>query len=111
MGKLPSGGGIKRFKLVLEKVLKMNLGKDSDWQFICDCQELRDCMLHANGRIDLLKNEVNKVNIKRIVSSSKKLDIQSDRITLTDEFLQEVNLVLLRFIERVGDNSFEIENT
>jgi len=102
MGELPYESGIKRFKPVLERVLKMDLGRDSDWQVVCSYQKLRDCLLHANGRIDLLRKGSDSANLERIVSSSTNLDIKSNHIILTDEFLQEVNLVLLSFIERIG---------
>jgi len=46
----------------------MDLEKDTDWQFICDCEKIRDGLLHANGRIDLSED---KAELEKIVSRSK----------------------------------------
>ena len=97
--RLKNKGGINRFRTVFEKALGMDLGKDSDWLFICDCHKVRNCILHANARIDLSKD---KVYLEKIVSDSNGLlKVHLKRIVLTDKFLQEANKVLDRFIAKV----------
>ncbi len=77
----------------------MDLEKDPDWQFICDCEKIRDCLLHANGRVDLSKD---KEYLEKIVfCSNDLLRIDLKRIVITDGFLQEVNKVLYSFLTKV----------
>jgi len=100
--RLKDNGGIKRFKPIFEKGLGMDLEKNPDWDFICDCAKVRNCMLHANRRVDFSKSEKNKVSLEKIVSRSNGLlKIHSQRIVLTDKFLQKVNKVLDSFIAKV----------
>jgi|GraSoiStandDraft_16_1057320.scaffolds.fasta_scaffold4259246_1 hypothetical protein len=77
----------------------MDLEKDTDWQFICDCEKIRDGLLHANGRIDLSED---KADLEKIVSRSKGwLAVNLERIVLTGEFLEKVRDVLNDFIEKI----------
>jgi len=92
-------GSIKRFKNVFKQSLGIDLGKDADWQFIVHCEKIRDCLLHANGRIDLFKDGS---DIRKIIASSNGL-LESDleRIILKREFIVKVNHVLNRFIGKI----------
>jgi len=92
-------GSIKRFKRVFVDCLGIDLEKDLEWKFICDCEKIRDCLLHANGRVDLSKD---KKSLENIVSCSNDLlRIDLKRIVITDRFLEEVNNVLWSFLTRV----------
>ena len=96
---LEDKGSIKRFKPIFVNCLEMDLEKDPDWQFICDCEKIRDCLLHANGRVDLSKD---KEYLEKIVfCSNDLLRIDLKRIVITDGFLQEVNKVLYSFLTKV----------
>jgi len=92
-------GSIKRFKSVFKESLGIDLEKDPDWQFISDCEKSRDCLLHANGRVDLSKN---RAEIEKIVSRSHGLlKVDQQRIVLTGEFIKKVSIVLRNFIAKV----------
>jgi hypothetical protein len=92
-------GSIKRFKDVFKKSLGMDLEKDSDWQFIVRCEKIRNCLLHANGRIDL---STEQSEVRKIISSSNGLlDSDLQRIILKRDFIVKVNYVLNSFIEKV----------
>jgi hypothetical protein len=92
-------GSIKRFKDVFKKSLEMDLEKDSDWQFIVRCEKIRNCLLHANGRIDL---STEQSEVRKIISSSNGLlDSDLQRIILKRDFIVKVNYVLNSFIEKV----------
>jgi hypothetical protein len=92
-------GSITRFRNVFKKSFGMDLAKDSDWQFIVCCEKIRDCLLHANGRIDLSKDE--SVLRKIIASSNGLLESDLERIILKREFIVKVNHVLNSFIEKI----------
>ena len=97
--KVRGNGSIKRFKPILEKGLGLDLKKDSDWDFICECAKVRNCILHANSRIDLSKD---KIYLEKVISESNGLlKIHTKRLVVTDEFLQEVNKVLYSFIAKI----------
>jgi hypothetical protein len=92
-------GSIRRFTNVFKQSLGMNLEKNSDWQFIVSCEKIRDCLLHANGRIDLSKNES---EIRKIIASSNGLlEADLQRIILNREFIVKVRHVLNSFIEKI----------
>jgi len=79
-------GSIQRFKPVLKK-LGFDLSKDKNWQFLCDAEKIRNCLLHANGRPSLMRSPN---EIKRIVNSHKNtLEIKVGRIRITGEFLNK----------------------
>lgn len=93
-------GSIRRFKSVFQDVPEMDLGKDRDWQFICDCEKIRDCLLHANGRIDLLRNSV---EIEKIIACSNGLlKVHVKSVEITGKFLKEFTNVVRSFIAKVG---------
>lgn len=77
----------------------MDLGKDPDWQFIYDCEKIRDCLLHANGRIDLSKNKVEFDSI--IARSDGLLKIRTEHLEITGEFLDKFHTVTNSFITKV----------
>ena len=62
----PEGNGLERHKLLLQK-LGIDLGSSTAWQNLTDAAKIRNCLLHVNGRVDLLRKpaEVERV-IKRL---------------------------------------------
>jgi len=85
---LESGeGSIQRFKPILKTGLGIDLSKDSNWQLLCDAEKIRECLLHANGRVSLMKKPQ---KIKRIVHRRKNmLEIVNDRLRIAGEFLNK----------------------
>ena len=77
-------GSIRRFRPVL-KSLGIDVLNGSDWQLLCDAGKIRDCLLHANGRMSLLKKPE---EVKLIVKRHKHmLEIVNDRLQITLPFL------------------------
>ena len=94
-------GSLQRFKRVFKTSLGMHLKTDADWQFLITCAKLRNCLLHTNGRIDLSKI---KAELERIVQTSNGLiECNLHRITLTDKFIEKMNTVLQRLIDKIEE--------
>jgi hypothetical protein len=49
-------GSIRKFKPVVQHVMCLDLSQDKRWQFLLQAEEIRNCLLHANARIDLSKD-------------------------------------------------------
>lgn len=80
-------GSLGRFKNVARQLgvdLSSNL-----WQELKNTEEVRNCLLHANGRISLLKVHQ---KIKTIIEKEKSgLEISKDRIQISGEYLECFN--------------------
>jgi hypothetical protein len=80
-------GSISRFKNVL-KQLGVDLSS-KHWQTLMEVEEIRNCLLHANGRLRLLKDSQ---KVKRIINKKdSKLSIVKDRVVISGEYLQLFN--------------------
>jgi hypothetical protein len=78
-------GSIQRFKPVIRDRLGLDVSSDANWLFLCDAEKLRDCLLHANGRISLMKKPE---DIKLLVKRHKQmLTIANDRLGVSLPFL------------------------
>ncbi|MCX6238414.1 MAG: hypothetical protein NTY07_12800 [Bacteroidia bacterium] len=80
-------GSIGRFKNIV-KLLGVDLSSKY-WQTLMEAEEIRNCFLHANGRISLL---IDPQEVRRIVEKKgSKLEIVRDRIVISGEYLQMFN--------------------
>ncbi|HPD61157.1 MAG TPA: hypothetical protein PKV48_05300 [Thermodesulfobacteriota bacterium] len=80
-------GSLGRFKNVA-KQLGVDLSSKL-WQELKNTEELRNCLLHANGRVSLLKDP-QKINT--IIERKKSgLEIVQDRIQISGEYLECFN--------------------
>lgn len=80
-------GSIGRFKPVLQAGLGIDLSTSIEWANVLKVENIRNCLLHANGRVDYSKN---CTDIQNIVSQSKGfLSIQGNRLILSGEYLLE----------------------
>ena len=77
-------GSIGRFKPVLKEI-GVDLSRSGSWMFVKGCQDIRSCLLHANGRVSLNRNP-DKI-LKFVDQYSDKIKIESDRLVLNGEFL------------------------
>ena len=78
-------GSISMYKPFLQNVFKMNLSKDPDWGFLIDAEKIRNCLLHANGRVDLAKK---KDELENLIKKHKNyLHIQTKRLKIAQDFL------------------------
>lgn len=80
-------GSLGRFKNVAKK-FGVNLSSKL-WQELKNTEEVRNCLLHANGRVSLLKDP-QKINtiIEKIDSG---LVIEKDRVLISGEYLECFN--------------------
>jgi hypothetical protein len=51
-----SRGSISRFKPVLQHALGLDMSQDERWHFLLQAEKIRNCLLHANSRIDLSRD-------------------------------------------------------
>jgi hypothetical protein len=80
-----TGSGLKRFKTGLTAV-GLNLSASSDWEFFMDASKIRDCLLHANGRISI-QNADRQVELRRVLSTYfGELEVDSDRVRVSPAF-------------------------
>ncbi len=76
--------GIERFKPSFQA-----LGADlsaGNWLFLKDAEKVRNCLLHANGRVSLSKNSTEMEKIAQ--KYPKELSIVQDRLVVHADFLQ-----------------------
>ena len=78
-------GSIGRFKPVLQAI-GVDLSRSKPWIFLKGCQDVRSCLLHANGRFGLNRKSEKLQNF--IAQHSKIIAIESDRLVLKSAFLK-----------------------
>jgi len=95
-------GSIGRFKNVVKQ-----LGVDLSsrlWQEVKNVEEVRNCLLHANGRISLFKHPQ---KIKKIIKRKNSgLEIIRDCLIISEDYLQRFNKTisdLLDIMYQKGD--------
>lgn len=87
-------GSISRFKPIFLRLFNDDLSNSRLWEFITDCEKLRDCILHANGRIDLF-NKRPKIELiikkypKFIIVENKRVVIEYEFVSLFYNKIQE----------------------
>jgi hypothetical protein len=96
---LKAKGAIGRFKPVLQKI-GVDLSRSGSWMFLKGCQEIRSCLLHANGRISLNRNPETIRNF--VAQYGDMVRVESDRLVLEDRFLTCFQDAVEKLIESVG---------
>ncbi|MBU2038126.1 MAG: hypothetical protein KKH95_03205 [Gammaproteobacteria bacterium] len=90
-------GCISRFKPVLRDGLGIDLSSCNSWNWIVNTENIRNCLLHANGRINHTKDP-NKV--KNLVKASKKaLAIKNNRICISGEYISQFRANILDLVK------------
>ena len=79
-------GSISKYKPFFQVVFKMDLSKDKDWNILKDAQKIRNCLLHANGRIDMVKNKAEMSDIIKRYKSQ--LFIKTKRLCIKQELVE-----------------------
>lgn len=78
-------GSISRYKPIFKRLFNNDLSNSNTWEFITECEKLRNCILHANGRIDLF-NQPSK--IKLIIKKYPNfITIENKRVIIEYEFV------------------------
>jgi len=90
-GLLEAKGSIGRFKPVL-KAIGVDLSRSGPWMFLKGCQDVRSCLLHANGRVSLNRNPARIRNFA--AQYGDLVRIESDRLVLQERFLTRLREAL-----------------
>jgi hypothetical protein len=94
-------GSLGRFKNVVRQ-LGVNLSSKI-WQELKSTEEVRNCLLHANGRVSLLKDPQKIKNITGKKDSN--LIIVEDRIQISGEYLQCFNKNISELMDIMINNN------
>jgi len=99
-------GSISKYKPFFKAVYKMDLSNDRDWRLLKDAEKIRNCLLHANGRIDFVKN---KAEMNSILKRYKnQLNIKTKRICVSQElveiFFGSIQSVIYK-VDKLQENS------
>jgi hypothetical protein len=92
-------GSLERFKEVVRNILNVDLGKDREWNLLLDYEKVRDCLLHANGRVSIARKKDDLEDL--IKNSHGYLRNKNDRIELSGEYLNSVSDTIDGLIKRV----------
>jgi len=95
---LEAKGSIGRFKPVLKEI-GVDLSRSGPWMFLKGCQDVRSCLLHANGRVSLNRNPEKIRNF--VAQYADIIGIESDRLVLQGMFLQRVREQVEQLIQSV----------
>jgi hypothetical protein len=94
-------GSMGRFKNVARQ-----LGVDLSsklWQELKNTEEIRNCLLHANGRVSLFKDTQ---KIKTVIEKKKSgLKIAKDRIQISGEYLECFNKNISELMDIITQNA------
>jgi len=96
-------GSIGRFRNIVK-----HLGADLSsncWQVLMDAEEIRNCLLHANGRISLLKDSKKVKDI--IAKKDSRLTIVMDRVVISGEYLQKLNENIANLMDIINNSQIQ----
>ena len=99
-------GSIGRFRNIV-KQLGVDLSSNY-WQVLIEAEKIRNCLLHANGRISLLKDSKEVKNI--IGKKDSKLTIVMDRVIISGEYLQKLNENISNLMDIINNSQIQSTN-
>jgi len=95
-----SRGSISRFKPVLQHALRLDVSQDEKWRFLLEAEMVRNCLLHANARVDLARNSQ---ELRRLLSKSNgELLEKNSRLYVEQAYVQRFFECVQYIILRVG---------
>ena len=98
VSKAQRGSSIGRFSPVL-KAAGINLGNSNEWSFLTSCAYVRDCMLHANGRLSMSRDKDKLEGYIGGISSG--ILLENDRIKIQGELVQRLSKATGSLIEEM----------
>ncbi len=96
-------GSIGRFRNIV-KQLGVDLSS-SYWHALMDAEEIRNCLLHANGRISLLKDSKKIKDI--IAKEDSRLTINMDRVVISGEYLHKLNENIVNLMDIINSSQIQ----
>ena len=97
-GLLEAKGSIGRFKPVLKEI-GVDLSRSEPWMFLKGCQDVRSCLLHANGRVSLNRNPQKVRNF--VNQYGDIISIESGYLVLQEAFLTRFQVAVNEIIDSV----------
>jgi hypothetical protein len=95
-----SRGSIRRYTSIM-KAINVDVGANP-WQFLVESEYIRNCLLHANGRISLCAKPK---QIKGIIQKhAPELEVKNDRLVVCGTYLKRFQESLLCLFDLVHDN-------
>jgi hypothetical protein len=92
--------GIKKYKKFFTKHLNFELQNDSSYQYIVNCQVIRNSIIHSAGRISLMKNQD---KVKSIIEKSAGcFEENIDRVSITNDGISKFQKCVATFTEKVA---------
>ena len=105
---VPKGSSIKRYKPLL-RALGLNAETLSCWATVQDAYKIRNCLLHANGRVSFMRDsEELRACIRRHQGA---LDERHDRVVVTSQFLRHFVHAARELRDRMLEAQFELKAT
>jgi len=102
------GGSISKYGPFFQAVFKMDLSKDRDWMLLNDAEKIRNCLLHTNGRIDLVKNK-NEID-SALRRYKNQLHIKTKRLYISQELVEKFFSSIQSVIYKVDRLQEESQN-
>ena len=102
-GLLEAKGSIGRFKPVLNEI-GVDLSRSEPWMFLKGCQDVRSCLLHANGRVSLNRKPDRIRNF--VARHHDIIRIVNDRLVPDGAFLKCVQDAVEQLIASANDVLF-----
>ncbi|MFC3908280.1 hypothetical protein ACFORL_04225 [Legionella dresdenensis] len=91
------GGALERFERSL--VMKGLNTSSSEWQSLLKAEKIRNCLLHANGRLSFIKAS-DKACVTQIIGQTKYFGSKNDRIIIQKHYLQYFKNQILKLFKQ-----------
>jgi hypothetical protein len=105
---LGRGFGFSKYKPHIKYCLGGKFETSTDYLFIANAQEIRNCLLHAAGRISMMKESE---KVKRTIDSSKGLfHKKTDRVEISKEALLTLQNSINGLLTKMHDSILERRN-
>jgi hypothetical protein len=89
-------GSINRFKGVWDRYLGIDVNDLKQWQVLLDAEKIRNCVLHAAGRISLLDGK--RKHMESLVKRYG-LNVEVDRIIISEKLFNSVRFAVREILE------------
>lgn len=102
-------GGLERFKPALgTHGLGLDLGQAEWWEALLDAFTVRDCLLHGNGRLALLKTSKRATMDRILEREGSGLWVEHDRVQVGDLFVRRTVNAAVAMVEAMHRTQEEL---
>lgn len=96
------GVAIERAKTFLDKVANVPVRDQEAWQWLKDFQKVRDCIVHANGRIEVSRD---KKRLKELCKKDFGLSIDAGSLMIEHEYCTKTLKIAQSFFDQLLDSA------